>query len=470
MPKVLIVTGDTLGEAMAGPAIRALEMAKALSKVSVVKLATTVPTTFTHEGFEVVDATDSNLRGLVKWSEIIVFQGALLSTHPWIAKTDKIIVADVYDPMHLETLEQQKNIPAGIRFVETLDIVAVFNEQLARADFMLCASEKQRDLWLGQLAAVGRLNPLTYDKDSSLRSLIDVVPFGIQEEEPKQTKHGIRGAIPGIGKDDKVVLWGGGIYNWFDPLTLIRAIDKISKTHTNIRLVFMGTQHPNPHVPEMRMSFEARELSKELGLIGKHVFFNEGWVPYNERANFLLDADIGVSTHLDHLETAFSFRTRILDYLWAGLPIVATNGDTFESIIEINKLGLTVAPGDVEQLAKGISTLLYEENLSFEISNNVRKFSETLRWNLVLDPLLCFIMSARHSADFGSGFTTGLNRISFFGRRTLRQRLYFFALSTSKNGLKYTSKLFAKNLFGKTWRKVKSLNTLNQQRSTKVNK
>lgn len=99
MPKVLIVTGDTLGAAMAGPAIRALEMAKALSKVSEVKLATTVPTTFTHNGFEVVDATDSNFRDLVNWSEIIVFQGALLSTHPWIVKTDKIIVADVYDPM-----------------------------------------------------------------------------------------------------------------------------------------------------------------------------------------------------------------------------------------------------------------------------------------------------------------------------------------------------------------------------------
>ena len=67
MPNVLIVTGDTLGAAMAGPAIRALEMAKALAKVSQVILATTVPTTFTHEGFDVVDSTDSNLRGLVKW-------------------------------------------------------------------------------------------------------------------------------------------------------------------------------------------------------------------------------------------------------------------------------------------------------------------------------------------------------------------------------------------------------------------
>lgn len=457
MPKLLIVTGDTLGAAMAGPAIRALEMAKALSKVSEVKLATTVPTTFTLEGFEVVDATDSNLRDLVHWSEIIVFQGALLSTHPWIAKTDKIIVADVYDPMHLETLEQQKNIPSGIRFVETLDIVAVFNEQLARADFMLCASEKQRDLWLGQLAAVGRLNPLTYDRDSSLRSLIDVVPFGIQEEEPKQTNHGIRGAIPGIGLEDKVVLWGGGIYNWFDPLTLIRAIAQISKTHDTIRLVFMGTQHPNPHVPEMKMSFEARKLSTELGLEGKHVFFNEGWVPYNERANFLLDADLGVSTHLDHLETAFSFRTRILDYLWAGLPIVATKGDTFESIIETNQLGKTVSPGDVDQLVDAITYLLFDAEDSGKVQNNVKEYSRNLQWNLVLEPLIKFVVDSKHAADYKSGFVEGITTLAHVGRRTLRQRIYMYLLSVKLNGFEYSTDLFLKNLFGKSLRKVKKI-------------
>ena len=62
------------------------------------------------------------------------------------------------------------------------------------------------------------------------------------------------------------------------------------------------------------------------------MFFNEGWVDYDDRQNYLLESDIGVSTHLDHIETAFSFRTRILDYLWASLPIVATAGDSFADI------------------------------------------------------------------------------------------------------------------------------------------
>ena len=91
--------------------------------------------------------------------------------------------------------------------------------------------------------------------------------------------------------------------------------------------MFLGLRHPNPAVPEMPVATELQALSAQLGLTGKHVFFNPGWVPYERRADFLLDADVAVSTHLDHLETRYSFRSRVLDYLWAGLPMVLTAGD-----------------------------------------------------------------------------------------------------------------------------------------------
>lgn len=440
---------------MAGPAIRAFEIAKALSDVSIVKLASNVPASITHPDFEIVDISIRGIKELVRWADVVVFQGALLSTQPWIAKTKKILVADIYDPMHLEVLEQLRAVPKGRRYLETLDITAVMNEQIARADFLICASDKQRDFWLGQMAAIGRLNPMTYDSDTSLRNLIDSVPFGVQNEEPVWTKPGMRGVIPGISPEDKIVLWGGGIYNWFDPVTLIKAIDLISRSHTDIRLVFMGTQHPNPHVPEMAMSYRTREIAEELGLTGKHVFFNEGWVPYNQRANFLLEADLGVSTHLEHLETAFSFRTRILDYLWAGLPIVATEGDTFESIIEHNKLGKTVPPGDVTSLAQAIEEILYDDNLAAQLSSNVSSYSEAMKWKFVLQPLVDFVTSPYRAADSSTGYVKQMSRLNYIQRRSLAQRIMFFNLSWKMNGLKYSLDLFFKNLF----RKVKLLFT-----------
>ena len=92
----------------------------------------------------------------------------------------------------------------------------------------------------------------------------------------------------------------------------------------------------------MAMAQEAMRLAQKLELDGRSVFFHQEWVPYEERENFLLDADIGVSTHFDHLETRFSFRTRILDYLWAELPIIATQGDSFAELIDRHHFGHVV--------------------------------------------------------------------------------------------------------------------------------
>ena len=136
--------------------------------------------------------------------------------------------------------------------------------------------------------------------------------------------------MPGIGADDKVILWGGGIYNWFDPLTLLRAVDKLRGRVPERAAVLPRAEAPEPErARDAHGGARPGALADELGLTDTHVFFNEGWVAYDDRQNYLLEADIGVSTHLDHVETEFSFRTRILDYLWASLPVVATGGDSF---------------------------------------------------------------------------------------------------------------------------------------------
>ncbi|MFN8026225.1 MAG: hypothetical protein U0W40_07700 [Acidimicrobiia bacterium] len=63
-----------------------------------------------------------------------------------------------------------------------------------------------------------------------------------------------------------------------------------------LRLFFLGLKHPNPHVGEMRMAVETRALADELDLTDRFVFFNEDWVAFDDRANYFLDADIGIST------------------------------------------------------------------------------------------------------------------------------------------------------------------------------
>jgi len=152
-------------------------------------------------------------------------------------------------------------------------------------------------------------------------------------------------------------------------------------------------------VPEMRMAVETRRLSDQLGLTDTHVFFNEGWVAYDDRQNFLLEADIGVSTHLDHVETEFSFRTRILDYLWASLPVVATGGDSFGDVIDAHGVGLTVPPGDVDALEDALFRLLDDADLAAGCRAASAKLAEEYRWSRVLEPLIEFCRAPRRAPD-----------------------------------------------------------------------
>jgi GT2 family glycosyltransferase/glycosyltransferase involved in cell wall biosynthesis len=397
--RVLVVTGEPLLERMAGPAIRAWEIAKALAPDHEVVLASTGGAQRTHPDFEVRYVHGARLRTATDWADVIIFQGFLLEAAPWLKTSTKIVVADIYDPMHLEQLEQAKGMGPEGREHAIEVTTTVLNEQIKRADFLLCASQKQRDFWLGQVAGQGRLSPALYDEDANLDNLLAVVPFGIEDTSPVQKRHAIKGAVEGIGPDDKVILWGGGIYNWFDPLTLIRAVDRLKDAHPDVRLYFMGLKHPNPGVPTMKVAWETQELSRELGLTGRHVFFNEGWVPYEERSDYLLDADLGVSTHFQHVETAFSFRTRILDYLWASLPIVATDGDTFGTVIRENGLGRVVPPEDVDALHAALEEMLYDEAAASAAREAVRKIAGTYAWSTVLRPLVDFCRSPRRAAD-----------------------------------------------------------------------
>ena len=396
--RVLVVTGDVLGPRMAGPAIRAWEMAKVLQDECEVRLVSTQRSTLHHDTFPVFEVDTATLRQQVDWADVLVFQGYTLSTFPWIGRTDTVVVADIYDPMHLEYLEQGKDESDRTRLKRTEYISEVLNVQLERADFMLCASEKQRDFWLGQLAGASRINPLTYDADPSLRRLLDVAPFGVSDAPATRTRHAIKGTVPGIGLDDQVIIWGGGVYNWFDPLTLIRAVAMLVEHHPCLRLYFLGVKHPNPNVPAMRMAADAMHLADELGLTGSHVFFNTDWVDYEDRVNYLLDADLGVSTHFEHIETAFSFRARILDYLWAGLPIVATDGDTFASLIREHGLGAVVPPKDVDALAAAIEEVLFSEERE-EVGERVRDFGRSFTWSRTLRPLVEFCKDPRWADD-----------------------------------------------------------------------
>ena len=404
--KVLVVTGDAITTRMAGPAIRAWHMAEVLSGEHDVRLVSVNPRgEFVEAPFPVLTVRRRDLADQVDWADVVVLQGHALEMVPDLKRRDstKLVVCDVYDPMHLELLEQGKDDTDEQRAKDLVGVTKVLNAQLRRGDFFLCASDRQRHFWLGHLAALGRLTPQLYDADPTAESLLAVVPFGLPGKPPTRTGPGARGVLPGVGPDDRVVLWAGGVYSWFDPLTLVRAIGELAARRPDVRLVFLGMRHPNPEVPEMDIGARTRSLAARLDLTDRHVFFNDGWVPYADRQNWLLDADCGVTTHFHHVETTFAFRTRVLDYLWASLPIVTTDGDSFADLVRGERLGVVVPPTDVGALADALDRALYDEEFAAGCRERIAVVRERFTWERVLTPLTDYCRSPRRAADRVTG-------------------------------------------------------------------
>jgi glycosyltransferase involved in cell wall biosynthesis len=390
---ILILSPDVITECMAGPAIRYWEFAKTLAPDHVVTLAApnAIPETLQQTmPVSMVQHTPENIAELVSCHDIILFQGYIFDCYPLLRQSDKILVADLYDPIPLEGLEQNKDQHPDKASPIIADQVRMMTNQLTLADYFLCASSRQRDLWLGYLLALDRINPLTYN---NIQQRVMTVPFGFPDKIPQRTGTGFR-----KNEAEFVLLWGGGIWEWFDPLTLIRAIHRLLPSYPDLRLVFLGTQHPNPTIPTMPMQHRAKALARELGLYNTQVIFQNGWVAYDSLHNYLLDANVGVSAHFETLETHFSFRTRILYYLWAGKPIITTKGDVLADEIADNHAGIVVNSTDEDAWVEAIKKLHNPKEYA-TYKEGVKKLARQYRWSTVTQPLRTMLSNASLSPD-----------------------------------------------------------------------
>lgn len=381
--RVLVAAADVVGERMGGVGIRAWELSRALARAhEVTLLAGGAPPSPASVRF--VAASRRTAAAEVANHDVIVAQGTVLRDLPALAGSGLPLVVDLYDPFIVEGLEFTRSEPASDRLESWRRDLEVQGRQLELGDLFLCASERQRYFCLGLLAAAGRLNPLTHGEE-----LVAVVPFGLPDEPaPARADDGA-----------EVVVWAGGIWNWLDPLVLVRAAAALAPRRPQLQVRFLGSQHPNPSLPAMSSARDAVALSRELGLLDRVVFFGRDWVPYAERGEALAGARIGVSFNPPGVEAELAFRTRCLDYLWAGLPMVVTDGDSIADLVRRRGLGLVVPPGDAAGVADALERLLEDGELAERCRAAAAEVREEYRWSRVVRPLSEFCNAPRAAAD-----------------------------------------------------------------------
>ncbi len=408
---LLIISHEVVGKAMAGPGIRYYHLAQVLAQHLPTMLA--VPGVVDPElptpGFTMHQYRRRDWASLavpVNTATVYLLPGELAAEFPQLVSIQGCIVIDGYNPLLPEGLALlDRTNPAQMAAWWRQRMIDLTPQSLL-GDFYLCASERQRDWWIGLLEAHGRINPATYLADPSLRNLIDVAPYGVDEAPLRSNRPIIKNVWPTIQPNDRLVLWGGGLWPWLDALTAIRAVAKVRQTRPEVKLIFPGARHPNPDMAGMPTQLPAAHaLAAELNLLDQGVFFGD-WVPYADWDSVLLESDVALSLHYDTLETRLAFRSRLFESIRAGLPSIVTTGDATSEIVEHYQLGIVVDYADIDGVAAALHQLLDEPPATRAEQFAVAR--RQLTWERMAAPLIRYCLNAQRAADrTADGLTAG---------------------------------------------------------------
>jgi glycosyltransferase involved in cell wall biosynthesis len=279
-------------------------------------------------------------------------------------RREQHIVYDLFDPTVLELRELYGNAPSLRQRIHLAAEWSRLAAALGRADLLICAARKQRDL---------------YERLQSNDAPWIEVPFGIDLAETRACEK----------PHDNVVVWGGGVWEWLDPATALDAVMRVNAEGIRAKLLFLGRARPNRNLIDRRREDRFAEL---LARGGEHVSANDEWVPYRERLSWLRAGKIAIMLHRRTAEAEYSIRTRLFDAIAAGTPVVASAGGFAAELVEREGLGIVVPPEDTGAAADAIRRLLSDDDFHSNAVRNLERIRPRFAWEVVTRPLVSAIM------------------------------------------------------------------------------
>jgi glycosyltransferase involved in cell wall biosynthesis len=374
MSRVLLLCPEPLGHGQpAGVGIRFLEIARVLRDDG---HAVTIlsPDAGKVEGCGAEYINPQSLQSVSEASDVAVVQGHAANAFFMQAATIPTVI-DLYDPYVIENLHYYAQRGAEVFQHDHLTLMA----SLTRGDYFLCASEAQRLFYVGLLLACGRVNPMLFDEDPRLESLIGIAPFGVA---------GAR-ARPSAAAHDSAILFGG-IYDWYDPLAAIDAVALVRASVPDATLTF--TTHPNPELTPQGKLADAMRYAKEKS----YAFVRfEAWAPYAQRAEFFERFALALLTFPRSLETDLSMRTRVYDYLWCGLPIVTSSAPGTDDLLLRYGAGSVLRDDAPAAFAAEIVSILRDDDRYARMRGGTAAFVAEHQWSRTLEPLRAFCRAPR---------------------------------------------------------------------------
>ena len=159
------------------------------------------------------------------------------------------------------------------------------------------------------------------------------------------------------------LVYVGGMTRPRGAMTMLQAAARLRDRGVEASWSLVGPASPNLEA-EMRAYIAEHRLDRTVDLIGG--------LPFPAAQDAVAEADIGLAI-LDPLPNYVeSMPTKLLEYLAAGLPVIASDFPLWRSLISEFECGVTVPPGDPAALAEAVGSMASDPDNRHTMGENGR--------------------------------------------------------------------------------------------------
>jgi glycosyltransferase involved in cell wall biosynthesis len=108
-----------------------------------------------------------------------------------------------------------------------------------------------------------------------------------------------------------------------------------------------------------------------------------GYIATDQLISATACADLGIALfEPTSINYAYALPNKFFEYIMAGIPVLASNIDTFQTYIDEYKVGLTVDPFNVGEIANTINLMISNVERLNEWRKNTKEVSKKLNWEM----------------------------------------------------------------------------------------
>ena len=303
-----------------------------------------------------------------------------------LAKIIRKVVPDVilFEQWGLATYLDETSIPVAIDLHGSLILenhyrhhqtfqsnVAAKIKSFAKADFLLCPSERQKSYFLPWLMLSG----IPFDEKR-----IAVIPVSLSPNLPERQ-----------GVPEPTFVFGGALWPWIDPFPALSVVAEEIKAK-EMGLLKLFSQKPRiqkllPKDDSLRThmaNVEKLKSNDRVALIG--------FVPHEEMIKEYAGASVAVDLYQWNRERELAFSTRTIEFLWCGLPVIHADYSEISSHIREYQAGWCLNPNDIDGIKTTVSEILSDSAKVRRYAANAQKLvQDRFVWNKTVAPLDEFV-------------------------------------------------------------------------------